>query len=55
MIRQVVEKQYKQGTRLKDNGTGKIYIVMSCVDLNWLTRGEKSGYLAVLKEVQEWI
>ena len=53
MIRQYVEKQYKQGTKIKDNATGKIYIVMSCIDLNWLTRGEKTGYMAVLKEVQQ--
>lgn len=54
MIRQYVDKQYKQGTKLKDNNTNKIYVVVSCIDLNWLTKGEKSGYMAVLKEVQQW-
>lgn len=53
MIRLHVDRKYKQGTRVKIEGENKVYEIISCVDLDWLTRGEKSGYLAVLKEVQE--
>ena len=43
-------KKYKYGTRLKEDGTGKIYIVQSCISLKWLTDGKKKSYYVVLKE-----
>lgn len=44
------DTNYKQGTKLKDNETNKVYIVHSCVSLEWLTGGDKKGYYVTLKE-----
>lgn len=47
-MRCYTDKSYKQGTILMDN-ENKVYKVSSCVDLNWLTKGEKSGYYLTAK------
>ena len=31
---------------------GKIYEVQSCVDLNWITKGEQEGHLLQLLEIK---
>lgn len=43
-----------QGTKVKDEDSGKIYEVLSCIDLAWLSQGEKTGYMLTLKEVLQW-
>ena len=37
------DKSYKQGTLIIDV-ENNIYKVKSCVDLKWLTKGDKTGY-----------
>lgn len=43
-----VDRSYKQGTILMDK-ENKVYRVCSCVDLNWLTQGDKTGYYLTAK------
>ena len=45
------KKKYKYGTKFKESKTGKIYIVQSCIDLNWLTGGKRKDFYLTLKEV----
>lgn len=47
-LRCYVKESYKQGTVIMDDNK-KVYRVCSCVDLNWLTKGEKTGYYLTAK------
>jgi len=46
------DEQLKQGTKMKDTDSNKVYEVVSCIDLDWLSEGEKKGYMVALKEVK---
>jgi len=48
------DEQLKQGTKMKDTDSNKVYEVVSCIDLDWLSEGEKKGYMVALKEVKAW-
>ena len=44
------KKQYKEGTKIElDN---KIYVVVSSIDMEWLTSGENKHFVTVLKRVE---
>lgn len=47
-LRCYVEKPYKQDIVIMDDDK-KVYRVCSCIDLNWLTSGEKKGYYLTAK------
>ena len=47
------DTKLKQGTKIKDNESGKVYEVLSCVDLAWLSEGKKKGYMLQLKEITQ--
>lgn len=49
--RAMTDIQHKQGTRLLDNDTNNVYLVMSSIDLYWLYKEEKykNKYLTMLK------
>ena len=50
-MRVYYDTKLTQGTKVKDEESGKIYEVLSCIDLKWLSQGEKKGYMLQLKEV----
>lgn len=43
------DKKLKQGTKLTKDG--KLYIVLSCIDLSWLKGAEMGGYIVTISEV----
>jgi hypothetical protein len=43
-----VDVLYNHGTLLIDE-ENKVYKVCSCLDMNWLTEGEKTGYYLTAK------
>lgn len=45
------ESPVKKGKIIILNDNKKTYEVQSCIDLDWLYKGEQKGYLLQLKEV----
>ena len=43
--------EYKKGATIKKDDTGELFIVITCVPLEWISGGEKSGYLVRLQHV----
>jgi len=43
--------EYKIGATIKKEDTGEIFKVITCVPLEWISGGEKSGFLVRLKQI----